>query len=292
MQHPRTEAAHLAASLEAALRRRMGRGVRRAQAPSTASTAESAPTQETAPDTTARAASPRTQAGQLRPTAPTGAGTKMQAPTPPPKEPAGAEELRQLAASAPDLDALAALVAKCEACDLCKTRSQTVFADGSGSSGILFVGEAPGADEDAQGLPFVGKAGQFLTRIIQKGMGIERSEVYIANILKCRPPENRDPHADEKALCTAWLDRQIELLDPRVIVPLGRHAAAHLTGKDLPMGRLRGQVHRVGGRSIVPTYHPSYLIRQEGTPGFVRTKKLVWEDIQLAMREANLDPKA
>jgi DNA polymerase len=207
-------------------------------------------------------------------------------------EVAGVAELRKLAAQATDLDALAKLVANCEACELCKTRTQTVFSDGSPSSGVLFVGEAPGAEEDAQGVPFVGRAGKFLTRIIEKGMGVDRSEVYIANILKCRPPENRDPRAEEKALCTAWLDRQIELLNPRVIVALGRHAAVHLTGEDRPMGRLRGRVHTAHGRTIVPTYHPSYLIRQEGSSSYVSTKKLVWEDIQLAMREAGIAPKA
>ena len=137
----------------------------------------------------------------------------------------------------------------------------------------------------------MGKAGQFLTRIIENGIGVKRSEVYIANVLKCRPPGNRDPHVEEKALCRAWLDRQIELVDPKVIVPLGRHAAALLTGKELPMGRLRGQVHRVGGRAVVPTYHPSYIIRQEGTARFTSTKKLVWEDIQLAMHEAGIAPR-
>jgi len=270
MSDARTEAAHLAASLEAALQRRAGRGVRRAPAPSRsapppAATKESAPRPSEAP---------------------------IESPAPRRAEVEGVGELRELGAKAADLDALASAVAGCEACGLCKTRTQTVFSDGTPSSGVMFVGEAPGADEDAQGVPFVGRAGQFLTRIIEKGMRMDRSDVYIANVLKCRPPDNRDPHADEKALCTAWLDRQIELVDPKVIVPLGRHAAIHLTGMDLSMGRLRGQVHHVGGRAIVPTYHPSYLIRQEGSSGFVRTKKLVWEDIQLAMREAGLAPKA
>jgi len=207
------------------------------------------------------------------------------------EESAEVQALRQHAAKAADLDALRASVSSCEACELCSTRTQTVFSDGTPSSGILFVGEAPGADEDAEGVPFVGKAGQFLTRIIENGIGVKRSEVYIANVLKCRPPGNRDPHVEEKALCRAWLDRQIELVDPKVIVPLGRHAAALLTGKELPMGRLRGQVHRVGGRAVVPTYHPSYIIRQEGTARFTSTKKLVWEDIQLAMHEAGIAPR-
>ncbi len=269
MSDARTEAAHLAASLEAALQRSAGRGVRRASAP---------PRPDPLP---AAASEPTPQAAEGR--------VSSAAPR---AEVEGVQELRELAAKASDLDALKSAVAGCEACGLCETRTQTVFSDGTPSSGVMFVGEAPGVDEDAQGVPFVGRAGQFLTRIIEKGMGVERPEVYIANVLKCRPPDNRDPRADEKALCTAWLDRQIELVDPRVIVPLGRHSAVHLTGKDLSMGRLRGQVHHVGGRPIVPTYHPSYLIRQEGSSSFVQTKKLVWEDIQLAMREAGLGPKA
>ena len=153
------------------------------------------------------------------------------------------------------------------------------------------IGEGPGANEDRQGHPFVGQAGKLLDRLLDE-INLSRADVFVTNVIKCRPPDNRDPRADEKALCTAWLDRQIELVDPRVIVPLGRHAAVHLTGKDLSMGRLRGQVHHVGGRPIVPTYHPSYLIRQEGSSNFVQTKKLVWEDIQLAMREGGLGPKA
>ena len=269
MSSQRAEAAHLRASLEAALKRRAGRGHRRVEA-----------SQLSAPP-----APP-----ELPPSQP--AEVEVAPPAPKRPEVEGLKTQRELADKASDLDALRDAVAACEACDLCGTRTQTVFSDGTSSAGIMFIGEAPGADEDAQGVPFVGRAGQFLTRIIEKGMGVQRSEVYIANVLKCRPPENRDPKVEEKALCTAWLDRQIELVNPKVIVALGRHAAVHLTGRDLSMGRLRGQVHRVAGRPIVPTYHPSYLIRQEGSSSFVRTKKLVWEDIQLAMREAGLGSEA
>jgi DNA polymerase len=188
-----------------------------------------------------------------------------------------ADDVRRLARGARDLDELRALVAGCEACGLCRTRKQTVFMDGEGARRVLFVGEAPGADEDRTGVPFVGRAGQLLTDIITKGMGIDRNEVFIANVLKCRPPDNRDPTTEEKATCTPWLDRQIELMDPTVIIPLGRHAAMHVLGGVASMGAMRGKVHERGGRKIVPTFHPAYLLRSPGE------KKECWKDIQLAM---------
>jgi DNA polymerase len=191
-----------------------------------------------------------------------------------------AEDVRVAAAACEDLDALRAAVASCHACDLCSTRTQTVFADGDGSAGVLFIGEAPGAREDEQGVPFVGPAGKLLTDIITKGMGLDRKRVAIANILKCRPPDNRDPSVEEKRTCTPWLDRQIELLAPRVLIPLGRHASNHILGSDQAMGAMRGRVHELdGGVRVVPTYHPAYLLRSPGQ------KKVCWEDIQLAMAE-------
>ncbi len=157
-----------------------------------------------------------------------------------------------------------------------------MFGDGTGSRRILFLGEAPGEDEDRQGVPFVGAAGDLLNDIISKGMGIAREDVYIANVVKCRPPESRDPLPEEQALCSAWLERQIELVDPLVIIPLGRHAAGHLLGVDAPLGRLRGKVHDHMGRKVVPTFHPEYLLRSP------HEKRKAWEDIQLAMDAAGL----
>ena len=176
-------------------------------------------------------------------------------------------------------------VAECTACGLCRTRTQTVFSDGDGRAGVMFVGEAPGEQEDLTGVPFVGPAGKLLSDIITKGMGLAREQVYIANVLKCRPPGNRDPSELEKIVCTGWLDRQIELVNPRVIVPLGRHAACHVLGVERSMGALRGRVHERGGRKVVPTYHPAYLLRSPGM------KRACWEDIQLAMRELGLPPR-
>ncbi|MBI5362333.1 MAG: uracil-DNA glycosylase, partial [Planctomycetes bacterium] len=186
------------------------------------------------------------------------------------------------AAACSTLDELRAAVAACTACGLCKTRTQTVFMDGRGTRRILFVGEAPGADEDRTGVPFVGRAGQLLTDIITKGMGLPREEVWIANVVKCRPPENRDPTGEEKELCTPWLDRQIELMDPKLIIPLGRHAAMHVLGLEATMGAMRGTAHVRGGRPIVPTFHPAYLLRSPGE------KKECWKDIQRAMELCGL----
>jgi uracil-DNA glycosylase family 4 len=193
-----------------------------------------------------------------------------------------AGDVRAQAAAARDLDEVRRGVAQCTACALCKTRTNTVFLDGVGTSGLMFVGEAPGAEEDRTGVPFVGRAGQLLTDIVTKGMGLARQDVWIANVLKCRPPDNRDPTPDEKATCTPWLDRQIELLAPRILVPLGRHAAMHVLQITAAMGAMRGKVHRVAGRPVVPTFHPAYLLRNPGE------KKECWKDIQLAMQTAGI----
>jgi uracil-DNA glycosylase family 4 len=206
-------------------------------------------------------------------------------PVPEP-EPASGLPPDHPARSAGDLESLRSLVAACTACELCQTRTQTVFQDGTGSARVLFVGEAPGQNEDEQGIPFVGRAGALLTDIIEKGMGLARSEVTIANVLKCRPPANRDPSPAEKALCTPFLDRQIELLDPAVIVTLGLHASQHILKSTLSMGRLRGRVHTLGRRKVVATYHPAYLLRSPGQ------KKECWKDIQLVMAELGLSKRA
>ncbi len=183
------------------------------------------------------------------------------------------------------LAALAEVVSQCTKCPLCKTRTQTVFSDGNPHAELVFVGEAPGAEEDWQGVPFVGAAGQLLTRIIEQGMKMDRRDVYICNVLKCRPPENRDPHLDEIEHCAPYLVRQLELIRPKVICALGGHAAKTLLKTSESTGRLRGTWHFYRGIPVRVTYHPAYLVRlQYNEKRFAEEKRKVWEDIQAVMR--------
>ena len=181
----------------------------------------------------------------------------------------------------PDLDALRATVAACELCGLCRTRTQTVFADGTGRSRIMFVGEAPGADEDATGVPFVGRAGQLLTKMIG-AMGLDRADVYIANVLKCRPPGNRNPEPAEIAACRPYLEAQIEAVKPAVLVAMGKFAAQFLLETEEPITRLRGRWGTRQGIAVMPTFHPSFLLRQP------ERKKEAWEDLQQVLRKLGL----
>ena len=167
---------------------------------------------------------------------------------------------------------LESAVSGCTKCPLHATRSQTVFGVGHRRAQWMFVGEAPGADEDAQGEPFVGRAGQLLNAMIA-ALGLKREQVYIANVLKCRPPNNRDPQPDEVEQCESHLIRQIELIQPKLIVALGRHAAHSLLKTDLALARLRGQPHHYQNIPLVVTYHPAYLLR---TPS---DKRKAWEDL-------------
>ena len=179
------------------------------------------------------------------------------------------------------LEQLAAQVALCTACGLCEGRTQTVFSDGKGSAGLAFVGEAPGENEDLQGVPFVGRAGELLTDIIVKGMKLKREDVYICNVLKCRPPGNRDPLPEERDSCEPFLIRQLELVKPKVICALGGHAAKTLLKTDESTGRLRGRWHFYHGIPLRVTYHPAYLLRSPGE------KRKTWEDIQEVMKVLN-----
>jgi DNA polymerase len=176
------------------------------------------------------------------------------------------------------LEAMREQVAACRRCaELATTRKQTVFGDGRPGVELLFVGEAPGADEDAQGVPFVGRAGQLLNKIIA-AMGLERGGVYICNVLKCRPPNNRTPLPAEAANCWPFLCEQIEIVAPRVICALGAPAARTLLGTEEAIGRLRGAVHDFHGTPLVATYHPAYLLRNPPE------KVKVWEDMKLVLR--------
>lgn len=179
---------------------------------------------------------------------------------------------------AADLAALAEVVRDCEKCALCKTRTQTVFGVGNVQADLVFVGEAPGADEDAQGEPFVGKAGQLLTDIIVKGMKMKREDVYICNVLKCRPPNNRNPNPEEMSLCEPYLIQQLSLIRPKVICALGGVASKCLLQTEASVGQLRGRWHNYQGIPLRVTYHPAYLLR---TP---EDKGKTWEDIQEVMK--------
>ena len=181
--------------------------------------------------------------------------------------------------STPDrsLESLAARAAECTLCRLSETRQTVVFGEGDPKAEVMFIGEGPGADEDRTGRPFVGQAGKLLGRMIF-AMGFDREEVYIANVVKCRPPGNRDPQEDEVAACADYLDRQIDLIEPKVIVALGKPASHRLTGTTKPMGALRGRWSSYRGTPLMPVFHPAYLLRQP------KLKREAWEDLKLIMR--------
>jgi uracil-DNA glycosylase family 4 len=176
------------------------------------------------------------------------------------------------------LEKIAEEVAACQRCPLHETRLNTVPGEGHPRAKIVFVGEAPGASEDKQGRPFVGRAGQLLTDIISKGMKMSRDDVYICNVLKCRPPDNRNPNPDEVSACEPYLQRQLALLQPRVICALGAVAAHCLLKRDDPLGSMRGKWHEYQGIPLRVTYHPAYLLRQPDK------KQQTWEDIKAILR--------
>jgi DNA polymerase len=181
-----------------------------------------------------------------------------------------------------DWDTLKKTALGCQACDLHKTRTQAVFGVGNTNAQWMIIGEAPGADEDRQGEPFVGRAGQLLNNMLA-AMGLRREEVYIANILKCRPPNNRDPKPEEVAKCESYLQRQVQLIAPKVILALGRVSAHNLLKTDVSLGRLRGKTFFYGDfdTPVVVTYHPAYLLRSP------QEKRKAWHDLQYAMQVSN-----
>jgi uracil-DNA glycosylase family 4 len=183
------------------------------------------------------------------------------------------------------LEAIRNDIGDCTRCALHKGRHNIVFGDGDANARLMFIGEGPGADEDAQGLPFVGRAGQLLNNMIN-AMGLRRDQVYIANIVKCRPPQNRVPELDEANTCAPFLFRQIDVIQPEVIVALGATAATYLLGGRSPLAALRGRIHHARGSKLIITYHPAYLLRDP------RQKKEAWADLQLAMAELGLQAPA
>jgi uracil-DNA glycosylase family 4 len=199
------------------------------------------------------------------------------------------EDTMAIAEKAAELDKIAGEVNLCRKCELGSLRTNTVPGEGNPNARIMFVGEAPGADEDAQGRPFVGRAGQLLDKIIE-ACGLKRSDVFIGNILKCRPPENRDPRAEEIISCLPYLQRQIEIIEPEIIVALGAHAARTLLNTTKPIGQLRGQFHEYYagiGRppiKLMATYHTAYLLRNY-TP---ENRRRVWEDMKKVLAELGL----
>jgi len=233
-----------------------------------------------------QAPAPAKAAGRpaARAATPPGRPPRAAAPRPEPAAPAAA------AASVPrpeaarpweSLDAIAAAAAACTRCPLHATRRRAVPGEGNARARLMFVGEAPGADEDAQGRPFVGAAGKLLDKMIA-AMGLARGEVFIANVLKCRPPGNRDPQPPEVASCLPYLRAQIGLVRPEIICALGRHAAHALLGTQEALGRLRERFHDLGGTPLLVSYHPSYLLR---TPG---DKTKAWRDLQIVMKRLGL----
>ena len=291
MSDPKPELAELAASLRWAVEREMDRGRRWIVLPEAAAAivaepvvaAEAPPkpraTKSAAP-ATAPGPAPRSRAAKSAPAvqaAPTPAtdgkrGKKLDKVPIEPEAPDYPDRMRELAA-------LGTEAAGCEKCGLCRTRTQVVFGTGAARTRVLFIGEAPGADEDKKGEPFVGRAGKLLDQIID-AVGFDREQIYIANILKCRPPNNRDPQPDEIEACTPYLEKQIELLQPRIICALGKFAGQFLTGRPkATMGALRGTLAEYKGIPVLPIYHPAALLRN---PGW---KRQVWEDVQILRAE-------
>jgi uracil-DNA glycosylase family 4 len=215
--------------------------------------------------------------------------TSAPAATRPPSPTSSVRDPQSIAEAGKELEGLVAEVRQCRKCDLGSLRTNAVPGEGSPKARIMFIGEAPGADEDAQGRPFVGRAGQLLDKIIV-ACGLKREEVFIGNILKCRPPENRDPRPEEIIHCLPYLQRQIEIIDPEIIVALGGHAAKTLLNTVKSIGQLRGQFHEYYagiGRppiKLMATFHPAYLLRNYSE----QNRRYVWEDMKKVLAELGL----
>jgi DNA polymerase len=182
----------------------------------------------------------------------------------------------------PTLAAVREALGDCTRCGLCSGRKTIVFGDGNPQADLMFIGEGPGEQEDRRGVPFVGRAGELLTQMIERGLEIARSEVYICNIVKCRPPGNRNPLPDEVSACRPFLDGQIDAVRPKVIIALGKPAASLLLGRDVAITRIRGTWHSYRGIPLMPTFHPAFILRQYTQ----QNRRLVWEDLKSALAKS------
>jgi uracil-DNA glycosylase len=238
------------------------------------------------PDFAAPAGAPPQQSppgnGDGQPLSPNTSVASVNPPLPSPPAPSLFDIVERIEGDT--LQAIREFIGDCTRCKLHARRHSIVFGDGNSKADLVFIGEGPGADEDAQGLPFVGRAGKLLTQMIQ-AMGLERSQVYICNVVKCRPPENRQPEKDEIATCSPFLFRQLDVIRPKVIVCLGATALQALFGTDVSISRLRGKWIDYRGTQLLPTYHPAYLLRNPAA------KADVWKDLQKVMEVLGLPPK-
>ncbi len=231
--------------------------------------AHEAPRAASAPATSARAATPTPTRASAPPVAPRASEPAL---APAPIIPGAVRTLAEVRAH----------LGECTRCPLHAGRTKLVFGDGNANAELMFVGEGPGEQEDLSGLPFVGRAGELLTQMIERGLQIPRASVYIANAVKCRPPGNRTPLPNEVAACREFLDGQIDAIRPRVIVALGKPATSLLLGREVSITRVRGTWHEYRGFPVMPTFHPAFLLRQY-TP---ENRRLVWEDLKAALERS------
>jgi len=199
------------------------------------------------------------------------------------------EQLQEAQSLPTSLEDLERSIGDCRRCKLWKGRKKLVFGEGSPHTRLVFIGEGPGREEDLQGRPFVGEAGKLLTKIIEKGMGLKREDVYICNVVKCRPPNNRDPEKDEIDTCLPFLKQQIKIIRPEIICVLGRIAGQELIGRDFKITQARGKWHSFMGIPLMPTYHPAYILRNPSNER--KLKSQVWKDIQEIMARLDLEVK-
>jgi DNA polymerase len=230
-----------------------------------------------------RAAPPRTEPPAIATPMPVRAGAPAHgSAAPPPSAQSAPSAPTPAFPSGVTLDEVRAALGECTRCRLHEGRNRIVFGDGNPRADLVFVGEGPGEQEDLQGLPFVGRAGELLTQMIERGLGIPRSSVYICNIVKCRPPQNRTPLPDEVHACRGFLDGQIAAIRPKVIVALGKPATSLLLGRDVAITRVRGVWQEYRGIAVMPTFHPAFVLRQYTA----ETRRLVWEDLKAALGRA------